>query len=604
MFHRKIKSLQIVGFSLLFVGAVSDLLHAQSNCSRCVSPSSRRTTPQFYAPPGAVANRVRYKLEDTPPVPSPFYSLDADDGAGEVRLPLAGRRVRPALIPTQSFVPDSSVESSPKEVPAGSEKPARPDVPATNKPSVAEKISQRYSDPRVLRMLNQLTPQGAESFYAEVSELIDDRHLGPASYSRRVDNALNHIALALDIPAFVEAARVLGSTSAIADFQQDLQLLRTTVRPRSANDAIGVLREVQQMAAHSIGINPSAIGLEFTYGATDSLDQFSSLLPPEKYAGPSVGLKDNVVGIGVEVETNPVGLKITKLLPGGPAALADFQRGDIITHVDGRALKKLDMNRAVDLIVGPVGTPVEIRASRGSRSGDVTLTRQKIALHSVVDVRMENPADGVGYLKLEQFADSTMNEIDAALMSLHQRGMKSLIIDLRGNPGGLLTTAIALSDRFLPSGTIVATRGRTDGDNSQEKAHFANTWKMPLVVLVDRNSASASEIFAAAIQENHRGVIVGEKSYGKGTVQTLFPLQTFPAALRLTTAKFYSPDGREMAGSGVIPDVKVVVEPAESHQGDEALSEALRQISSPKNRSMSDRFRRTGDVSNDLEVAA
>ena len=127
---------------------------------------------------------------------------------------------------------------------------------------------------------------------------------------------------------------------------------------------------------------------------------------------------------------------------------------------------------------------------------------------------------------------------------------------------------------------------------------------MPLVVLVDRNSASASEIFAAAIQENHRGVIVGEKSYGKGTVQTLFPLQTFPAALRLTTAKFYSPDGREMAGSGVTPDVKVVVEPAESHQGDEALSEALRQISSPKNRSMSDRFRRTGDVSNDLEVAA
>ncbi len=604
MFHRKIKSLRIVSYSLLFVGAVSGRLYAQSNCSRCVSPSSRRATPQFYAPPGALATRVRYKLEDTPSVPSPFYSPDADDAAGEVRLPLTGRRVRPALVPTQSFVPDLSVESSPKEVPAGSEKPARPEAPATNKPSVAEKISQRYSDPRVLRMLNQLTPQGAESFYSEVSALIDERHLGPASYSRRVDNALNHVALALDIPAFVEAARVLGSTSAIADFQQDLQLLRTTVRPRSANDAIGVLREVQQMAAHSIGINPSAIGLEFTYGATDSLDQFSTLLPPEKYAGPSVGLKDNVVGIGVEVESNSVGLKITKLLPGGPAALADFQRGDIITHVDGRALKKLDMNRAVDLIVGPVGTPVEIRASRGSQSGDVTLTRQKIALHSVVDVRMENPAEGVGYLKLEQFADSTMNEIDTALMSLHQRGMKSLIIDLRGNPGGLLTTAIALSDRFLSSGTIVATRGRTDGDNSREKAHFENTWKMPLVVLVDRNSASASEIFAAAIQENHRGVIVGEKSYGKGTVQTLFPLQTFPAALRLTTAKFYSPDGREMAGSGVTPDVKVVAEPAESLQGDEALSEALRQISSPKTRSMSDRFRRTGDVSNDLAVAA
>ena len=147
--------------------------------------------------------------------------------------------------------------------------------------------------------------------------------------------------------------------------------------------------------------------------------------------------------------------------------------------------------------------------------------------------------------------------MDAALYKLNDQGMQSLILDLRGNPGGLLTTAIELSDRFLPSGTIVSTRGRTQADNSQETATYAHTWKVPLVVLVDHDSASAAEIFAAAIQENRRGVIVGETSYGKGTVQTLFPLESVSGALRLTTAKFYSPDGREMAGVGVTPDVKV-----------------------------------------------
>ena len=471
-------------------------------------------------------------------------------------------------------------------------------------PTIAERIRLRYADPRVIRMLRQLTPQGAESFYLEVSELIDERHLTPVTYARRVDGALDHITQALDVPAFVETAGVRGTTAEISAFRDELQRLKSRIRVRNTNDAIAVLREVQNRASRSIVINPSAIGLEFLYGATDSLDQFSMLLPPEKNGGPSVGLSDNLVGIGVEIESHPLGLRIMKLLPGGPAAQADFRRGDIITHIDDKDLKQLEMNRAVDLIVGPVGTPVRIQATRGNQSGTVTLTRQQIALYSVVDVRMEDRKQGIGYLKLEQFADSTMDEIDNALLKLHHQGMKSLIIDLRGNPGGLLTTAIALSDRFLSSGTIVLTKGRTLADNSKESAHYSNTWKIPLIVLIDHNSASASEIFAAAIQENHRGLIVGEKSYGKGTVQTLFPLQTFPAALRLTTAKFYSPEGREMAGVGVTPDINVSAEPAEIRQTDEVLKEALRRMEEQRTKVFSERYRRSTDTSTEYNVAA
>jgi carboxyl-terminal processing protease len=153
--------------------------------------------------------------------------------------------------------------------------------------------------------------------------------------------------------------------------------------------------------------------------------------------------------------------------------------------------------------------------------------------------------------------------------------MKSLIIDLRGNPGGLLTTCVEISDRFLACGTIVSTKGRLSSDNMLEQATYARTWSMPLVVLVDGDSASASEIFAAAIQENNRGIVVGTKSYGKGSVQTHFPLSTIGGDLRLTTALFYSPAGRKMAGAGVTPDVEVNDRDGIVN-GDEVLVEAVR----------------------------
>ena len=590
--------------SLGLVLTMSGRLPAQSGCARCVAPPASGFSNRLVTPWTGIANPYRtdrVRTDGTPPVASPYYSQEpTDSSSGEARLFAPVRPQNRLLVPTSDETPRTD-ETAP---PVPLKPPAKPTSP---KPTVGDKIAQRYADPRVIRMLQQLTPQRAEAFYIEVSELIDERHLNPATYSRRVDNALDHLTQAVEIPSFVSAARVQGTAEEIASFQQDLQTLRSQLKSTNTNDALAVMRDVQHRAAQRLAINPAAISLEFLYGATDSLDQFSMLLPPEKNGGPSVGLKESLVGIGVEIEPHPSGLKILKSLPGGPAAQADLRSGDIITHIDGREVKPLEMSRAVDLIVGPVGTPVQIQASRGNRSGSVTLTRQRIALHSVVDVRMEDAAKGIGYLKLEQFADSTISEIDAALMKLHRQGMKSLIMDLRGNPGGLLTTAIALSDRFLPGGTIVATRGRTPDDNSRETAHYANTWKMPLVVLIDHNSASASEIFAAAIQENRRGVIVGEKSYGKGTVQTLFPLQTFPAALRLTTAKFYSPEGREMAGVGVTPDIKISAEKGEPGQTDEVLNEGLRQIIDPRARSLAERFRRSGDASDssdEIHVAA
>lgn len=421
-------------------------------------------------------------------------------------------------------------------------------------PSTADKITKRYNDPRVLRILQQLTPQAGEAFYLEIAQMIDSRHVQPTSYDVRVQSALEHLTIALQTPAFQQATRLRLSPNAVRSVQQDLRDYANQLQVNSQAQSLQALHTTEQIVADA-GMNPAVVSLEFVYGALDTLDQYSMFIAPEKSGNSAMGLKESMVGIGVELEAHRDGLKILKVLPGGPAAEVTLKRGDIITAVDGRSVAGLEFNQAVDFIAGPAGSAIKIDLKRDNLIGDVTMVRRAFKVNSVSEVRME--ANQVGYIKLDQFAESSAREMDEALWKLHNDGMQSLIIDLRGNPGGLLTTAIALSDKFLPSGTIVSTRGRTAADNSEEVAQYGNTWKVPLVVLIDHDSASASEIFAAAIQENERGVIVGEKSYGKGTVQTLFPLQTVPSALRLTTAKFYSPEGREMAGVGVNPDISV-----------------------------------------------
>jgi carboxyl-terminal processing protease len=451
-------------------------------------------------------------------------------------------------------------------------------------PTLAEKVAKRYTDPLVIRIAQQLNQSSGEALYVEISQLIDSRHVTPTSYQQRVNGGLESLAVAVQTPAFQQAVRANPNPQAVRTLQQNLRSLMNQASVQNLSQAIGAMRQAGQMTAQTLNVNPGVVSLEFVYGALDTLDQFSMFIAPEKSGSTSLGLKPNMVGIGVEIEAHPQGLKILKALAGGPAAAATLQRGDIITAVDGRPVAGLELSQAADLIGGANGSPVQLQLRRDNMIGDVTLVRRQFAVQSVSEVRMEQA--NVGYIKLDQFAESSTKELDAALWKLHNEGMQSLVLDLRGNPGGLLTTAIELSDRFLPRGTIVSTRGRTQNDNSQEVAQHANTWKVPLVVLIDSDSASASEIFAAAVQENGRGVIVGEKSYGKGTVQTLFPLKSVSSALRLTTAKFYSPEGREMAGVGVTPDIRITKSLSDRNGIDATLQAGLRAATDPRTMNM------------------
>jgi carboxyl-terminal processing protease len=423
---------------------------------------------------------------------------------------------------------------------------------------IQRKLTVRYGNPVVVQLLRSLSTERSLQLFAEVSVLIDSRHLKPSTYDARVKQAAKNLLGALDNRSFIRANGLDRDPSRTAQFRTDIEQLANS-RPISGRDeAYQALRWTIRVAEQHAGLRSSAVVLEFIHGSTDSLDKYSGFVPTMDRATPSVELEDHIVGVGVEIKPDEKGMLVVNALSGGPAAEAGLQKGDLIESVNGQPVAGETLEAAVNLITGPPGSRVTLGVRREEKVADVPLTRRRVEVHSVSDAKMLDQQ--VGYIKLDKFAQNSSEEFDKALWSLYRNGMKSLVIDLRGNPGGLLTTAIQMCNKFVPAGTLVSTRGRDSADNTVEYADHQHTWKLPLVVLVDGNSASASEIFAAAVQENGRGLIVGERTYGKGTVQTHFPLQTVSANLRLTTAQFFSPTGRTMAGAGVEPDVQAETE--------------------------------------------
>ena len=440
-------------------------------------------------------------------------------------------------------------------------------------PTSRDKVERRYGDPQVVRMGRGASLNEATTIYLELSDLIDRRHVSPIGYEARTQAAMEGLIAAVDSPSFLNAAGARGGNT--AETRRTLQSLAT--RPaRSRHEALGLMQQAAGIINRDLGVPAGMVGMEFVHATLDSLDRYSSLVPtstamldtddlPQAAEGDTMtdtlydgltrtaGLDETITGIGVEMKPHADGAIVHGTVDGGPASQAGLARGDIISKIDGRSVAGMTLNQIADLVGGRAGTQVRLDIDRDGRTYQRLLTRRSLYISSVSDSRMIE--DGVGYARLKQFSASSRRDLEQAMWKLHNQGMKGFVLDLRGNPGGLLTSAIEISDLFLPSGSIVQTRGRTAEDQMHERATFSKTWSTPLVVLIDEGSASASEILAAAIQENDRGVIVGGRSYGKGTVQTHFPLRSIQANAKLTTAKFYSPQGREMATVGVLPDI-------------------------------------------------
>jgi carboxyl-terminal processing protease len=297
-------------------------------------------------------------------------------------------------------------------------------------------------------------------------------------------------------------------------------------------------------------------------GMLTSLDPHSSYLDEKDFADMQVQTRGEFGGLGIEVTQEEGLIKVVSPIDDTPAFRAGVQAGDYITHLDGEAIMGMALNDAVEKMRGKVGTPIELTIRRVDVAEPIklTLTRDIIKIQSVKSDVFE---DKIGYIRITTFNQNTESGLKKAVDDIKtQLGDKlaGYVIDLRNNPGGLLDQAIAVSDAFLDKGEIVSTRGRHEEDTKRDNAtpgDIANG--LPLVVLINGGSASASEIVSGALQDHHRAILLGTRSFGKGSVQTIIPLSGH-GAMRLTTARYYTPSGRSIQAKGIDPDI--VVEPS------------------------------------------
>jgi carboxyl-terminal processing protease len=297
-------------------------------------------------------------------------------------------------------------------------------------------------------------------------------------------------------------------------------------------------------------------------GMLAGLDPHSSYMDAKSFRDLQAQTRGEFGGLGIEVTMEDGLIKVVAPIDETPAAKAGVLANDIIIKLDDDQVQGLTLNQAVEKMRGPVNTKIKLTIIRKGQENpiEVSITRDIILVRSV---RWNTEGDDIGYIRLTQFNEQTTEGLKKAITDIFDKinaaKLKGYVIDIRNNPGGLLDQAISVSDAFLQKGEIVSTRGRNAAETQRFNAHAGDLTKgKPLIVLINGGSASASEIVAGALQDNKRATILGTRSFGKGSVQTIIPLGSGNGALRLTTARYYTPAGHSIQAKGIIPDIEVL----------------------------------------------
>jgi carboxyl-terminal processing protease len=331
--------------------------------------------------------------------------------------------------------------------------------------------------------------------------------------------------------------------------------------------AVDQLREVVNRSVGALGLSATTVVMEFTCGACYALDDYTAYLTPNQFRELTELLKGEFVGVGLRLGTENSKLVIVEVQPGSSAAdvMPPLMVGDQVLGIDKRTTADLSAEAAMKLLEGETGTLVELLvASPGLAPRMVPLSRRPVMIPSVLQPQMMSGA--IGYVRITCFQETTAQDLDVALLTLHKEGMKALILDLRDNPGGLVEVAIEVAQRFLATGLIASREHQDSSLNKVYHAHNPAALKLPLVVLVDGDTASAAEILAGALKENKRARLVGQTTYGKGCSQGLLELPPVgllklppepggrpTGGIRITVARFFSPTGYPYSGRGVVP---------------------------------------------------
>ena len=298
-------------------------------------------------------------------------------------------------------------------------------------------------------------------------------------------------------------------------------------------------------------------------GMVSSLDPYSAYLQGDEYDEVKISSSGQYSGVGIEVAMEDEQVVVVAPFDGSPAAAAGIRTGDVIASIDGVAVNSTALADTIGRMRGKEGTSLKIGILReGSQEPlQFTLKRSRVDVHSV---KFELPEKGIGYVRISQFSETTGDELESALKDLRKRNgapLKGLILDMRNNPGGVLEAAVAVSDEFLESGVIVTAKGRTAESKFEMDATPGDAISgAPIVVLVNGGSASAAEIVAGALKDHHRAKLMGRRTFGKGSVQTVIPLSD-DRALKLTTSLYYTPSGISINHRGIAPDIELERDP-------------------------------------------
>ncbi len=470
------------------------------------------------------------------------------------------------------------------------------------------RIVGRHQDKLYRTALERLTPAQALDLYVHVLETIDRVYTerqksNPAALFAQ---GLEELRLSFEEPIFTREYFAGVAPENLDSFRKKLtEWKQRKIAHRSeAREQVGAIgRTAQQICSGGRPILLTVITLEFLSGACNALDEYTFFLTPGHYREVQAALRGRLVSIGVDLEVIDEQLVIRRVYPRSPAEKAGLMPHDRIARIEGQSTSELTVERAAELLRGRSGTPVSLEiVPFDSLDGEIRFVEIKRAAVNVPSVEyellpdpLEFDLDGgmkvvfpIGKLTINYFQESTLQEVKDALTALQANGMKVLILDLRHNPGGLFTSAVEVAEMFLPEGIIVVSQSHYLKDRKSSgtiRADHPDALLLPMVVLIDSETASASEVLAGALKDNGRAKLVGQPTFGKGTLQCVLPLdkpyfEQMPAGIRITVAKLLSPHWQPYSGKGIDPNFRSPLE------GNDLLIEARQHLLEELRRSL------------------
>jgi len=417
-------------------------------------------------------------------------------------------------------------------------------------------------------------------------------HVDTADMAEMLIGGLQSVRTMATTPDLAEAFPGLGDLAARSRFVEAIEVEINGLDSKRGRatyfDLTRTLDRVQRANRYSVRVDELALLHEFGNGAMEQLDDYSTIIWPDELRRFERSTRGKFTGVGIQISLDDaLQLKVVTPLEGTPAHRAGIRRGDIIREVDGESTLGISLSQAVDRITGEEGTEVTLTVEREDEPEWISfdIARAVIPIYSVKGWKRSGPREtdwdwfideegGIGYARITQFTEDTTRELVDALRSMRREGLNGLIIDLRFNPGGLLNAAVGIANLFVDEGVIVSQHDATGAVRDAQRARpgFVMVGDVPVVVLVNEGSASASEIVAGALQDYDKAVLVGARSFGKGSVQNVYPLSGGAAALKLTTQYYRLPAGRlihRRAGRedfGVAPDVEVTMLPMQTRE--------------------------------------